>query len=62
MKIGIPKEIGKGETRVAATPDVVTKILKLGYEVSVEKGAGKLAGLQGVQVTSARAKAHCLLQ
>ncbi len=44
MKIGIPKEVYKGETRVAATPDVVEKMIKLGYDVSVEKGAGKAAG------------------
>lgn len=44
MKIGIPKEIGKGETRVASTPAVVERIIKLGYEVGVEKGAGRLAG------------------
>ena len=44
MKIGIPKEIFKGETRVASTPDVVERTIKLGYEVLVEKGAGKAAG------------------
>ncbi len=48
MKIGIPKEILKGETRVAATPDVVGRILKLGYDVSVEKGAGRAAGFSDV--------------
>ena len=44
MKIGIPKETYKGETRVAAPPDVVENMIKLGYDVSVEKGAGKAAG------------------
>lgn len=44
MRIGIPKETYKGETRVAATPDVVEKMIRLGYEVSVEKNAGKAAG------------------
>ncbi len=44
MKIGIPKEIYKGETRVAATPEIVERMIKLGYEVSVEKNAGKAAG------------------
>jgi NAD(P) transhydrogenase subunit alpha len=40
MKIGIPKEIRPGERRVAATPDTVARLLKLGFEVSIESGAG----------------------
>ena len=40
MKIGIPKERLAGERRVAATPDTVAKLLKLGFEVQVEMGAG----------------------
>lgn len=43
MKIGIPKEIYKGERRVAATPEVVTQLLKLGYKVLVETEAGVTA-------------------
>ena len=39
MKVGIPKEIYPQERRVAATPDTVQKIVKLGYEVVVEAGA-----------------------
>jgi NAD(P) transhydrogenase subunit alpha len=39
MKIGIPKE-GLGETRVAASPDVVKKFVGLGFSVTVEKNAG----------------------
>jgi len=40
MRIGIPRETLKGENRVAATPKTVPQLIKLGYEVSVEKGAG----------------------
>src|SRR6188768_107584 len=40
MKIGIPKEIRPGERRVAATPDTVSRLLKLGFEVQVESQAG----------------------
>ncbi|MCK5191610.1 MAG: Re/Si-specific NAD(P)(+) transhydrogenase subunit alpha [Methylococcales bacterium] len=40
MKIGVPKEIHPGEKRVATTPDVAEKIIKLGFEVNVETGAG----------------------
>jgi NAD(P) transhydrogenase subunit alpha len=40
MKIGIPNEIRPGERRVAATPETVSRLLKLGFEVEVEAGAG----------------------
>ncbi len=43
MKLGIPKEIFKDERRVAATPASVQKLIKLGYEVIVETGAGEAA-------------------
>ena len=43
MTIGIPKEIHKGEMRCAATPDTVAQIVKLGFAVTVESGAGKAA-------------------
>jgi len=33
MKIGIPKEIFPGETRVAATPNSVKQLKKLGFDV-----------------------------
>ena len=45
MRIGIPKESFAGETRVAATPTTVTQLLKLGFEVVVESGAGVAASL-----------------
>ncbi|UOY02219.1 Re/Si-specific NAD(P)(+) transhydrogenase subunit alpha [Blastococcus sp. PRF04-17] len=40
MRIGVPRETRPRETRVAATPATVTKLLELGYEVVVEAGAG----------------------
>jgi len=40
MKIGIPKEVHAGEKRVAATPETVAQLKKLGYAVAVEAGAG----------------------
>jgi H+-translocating NAD(P) transhydrogenase subunit alpha len=40
MIIGIPRESHPGETRVAATPQSVGQLLKLGYSVLVESGAG----------------------
>ncbi|OFJ54117.1 Re/Si-specific NAD(P)(+) transhydrogenase subunit alpha [Mycolicibacterium grossiae] len=43
MQIGIPRESHPGETRVAATPATVGQLLKLGYSVVVESGAGEKA-------------------
>ena len=43
MRIGVPREIKPGERRVAATPTTVTRLIKLGYTVEVERGAGQLA-------------------
>ena len=44
MKVGIFKENKKIESRVAATPDSVGRLVKMGLEVAVEKGAGALSG------------------
>jgi H+-translocating NAD(P) transhydrogenase subunit alpha len=44
MYIGSPKEIFKGEARVAMTPDSALQLQKLGYHCTVETGAGALAG------------------
>ncbi|KPL20815.1 MAG: NADP oxidoreductase, partial [Phycisphaerae bacterium SM1_79] len=41
MTIGIPKEIMLGERRVAATPEVVRKMVSDGAIVVVETGAGE---------------------
>ncbi len=39
--IGIVRESAPGETRVAGTPATVAQLLKLGYRVAVETGAGE---------------------
>src|SRR5512140_2973639 len=41
--IGVPKEIAAGEKRVATVPEVVEKLIKLGFSVAVETGAGDAA-------------------
>ena len=43
MKIGVPREIHTGEQRVATTPDVAKELIKLGFDVAVESGAGAAA-------------------
>ena len=40
MKISIPKETIHDETRVAATPQSVKELIKAGYKVYIETGAG----------------------
>lgn len=45
MKIGIPKEIHPGEKRVATTPEAAEQIIKLGFSVLVESGAGVSANI-----------------
>lgn len=46
MRVGIPTEVHPGERRVAATPDTVGKLMALGFEVSVQSGAGEGAKLE----------------
>ncbi len=43
MRIGVPRESLAGENRVAATPVTVPRLVKLGYDVVVEHGAGDRA-------------------
>ena len=43
MKIGVPREIHPGESRVAATPESAEKLIKLGFSVALESGAGDKA-------------------
>ena len=40
MKIGSPKEIFKGESRVAMTPESAKQLQKLGYKCILESNAG----------------------
>src|SRR5471032_655594 len=41
--IGVPKETWPDEKRVATVPEVVEKLIKLGFKVAVESGAGDAA-------------------
>lgn len=43
MRIGIPREPDPQQAIVSATPDTVARLIRLGYEVSVEAGAGERA-------------------
>ena len=56
MKIGVPREVHAGEKRVATTPEVVGQLIKLGYEILVESGAGQLANYADEAYEKAGAK------
>ena len=56
MRVGTVKESIESEARVAITPDSTKRIIKLGYEVVIETGAGKAAGFEDVQYAEAGAK------
>jgi NAD(P) transhydrogenase subunit alpha len=45
QSIGIPTEVFQGEKRVATVPDVVQKLIKLGFRVAVQAGAGSAASI-----------------
>ena len=55
MKIGIPKEIWQEESRVAATPETVAKMVKAGMQVSVESDAGMRANIPDTEYAKAGA-------
>jgi len=61
--IGVPKETAAGEKRVATVPEVVEKLIKLGFKVVVESGAGDAANCSddtyraaGAQIVDGAAK------
>jgi len=56
MIIAVPKEILPGENRVACVPDVVSKFIKAGFELQVEKDAGLNAGFTNEMYESAGSK------
>jgi NAD(P) transhydrogenase subunit alpha len=72
MRIGIPAETRAGETRVAATPETVKKMLSVGHQVLVQYSAGEgasvpdtdflAAGAQLVNVDDLYAQAEIVLK
>src|SRR5437764_14639323 len=53
MRIGAPKEVEPGETRVALTPETAKKFAALGAEIVVAKGAGLNAGFTDADYAAA---------
>jgi NAD(P) transhydrogenase subunit alpha len=56
VKVFVPRERRPGETRVAATPETVRRMVKLGLEVTVERGAGVAALFQDAELEAAGAR------
>jgi H+-translocating NAD(P) transhydrogenase subunit alpha len=56
LTIGVPRETFAGEKRVATVPDVVEKLVKLGFGVNVETGAGAAANFDDASYESAGAR------
>jgi NAD(P) transhydrogenase subunit alpha len=56
ITVGVPKESGPGETRVAATPDSVKRLVKYGFDINIEEGAGISAGFLDVEYDAAGAR------
>ena len=56
MRLAVLKERGAFETRVAATPDTVKKLIGLGLTVAVESGAGLSAAISDADFHAAGAE------
>jgi H+-translocating NAD(P) transhydrogenase subunit alpha len=54
--IGVPKEVFPGEKRVATAPEVVPKLVKLGFGVIVQSGAGEAASISDEAYAAAGAR------
>jgi len=55
LSIGVPREVFPGEKRVATVPEVVEKLIKMGFRVAVEAGAGDAAQISDDAYRSAGA-------
>jgi NAD(P) transhydrogenase subunit alpha len=55
LTIGVPRETFAGEQRVATVPEVVEKLIKLGFPVCVQSGAGAAANFDDAAYVAAGA-------
>ena len=56
LSVGVPKETAERERRVSQTPETVTKLVKEGFTVLVERGAGVQADFSDSAYAAAGAK------
>ena len=55
MRVAVPAETKDNETRVAATPDTVKRLIGLGAEIVIQKDAGKNSGVSDAEYEAAGA-------
>jgi alanine dehydrogenase len=55
MRVGIPRETGEGEGRVAASPSAVRGLCAAGHELWLEQGAGSISGFSDAEYIRAGA-------
>ncbi len=58
MRIAVPKETAPRERRVALVPENVTRLVRQGHEIRVEKGAGEASGFSDSAYEAAGASTH----
>jgi len=56
LTIGVPREVYANERRVSQTPESVARLVKAGFKVKVERGAGAAAKFSDEQYTAAGAQ------
>src|SRR5580765_1977788 len=56
MRVGVPKERAAGERRVALVPELVSRLVAVGFEVLVEQGAGDAASFPDAAYEEAGAR------
>jgi H+-translocating NAD(P) transhydrogenase subunit alpha len=56
MRIGIVAERADGETRVSGTPSTVVQLMKLGYQIAIERGAGAGSAFPDIDYADAGAE------
>ena len=56
MRIGVPTEIKKQESRVGLTPESVGDLIHAGHQVFMQKGAGLASGFADSDYTSVGAE------
>src|SRR5262245_26639392 len=54
--IAVPRETATGEKRVATVPEIVERLVKLGFQVSVQSGAGEPANFSDDDYRAAGAR------
>ena len=52
VKIGVPRETFQNENRVALSPEAAQRLIKQGFQINLEKGAGERSDFNDEHYTS----------